>query len=174
MACPFFMPVEKLGNGAWPHPTRLPLGGGWSGRCTAPGHEGEIPAQTALEEFCNLGYAASCGWLPPDRTWDAVRFAVTSGPRTKSSQQSQSNERSNGSKSNDHDGRRRVANRIVQLRYVCERDHQPVEDGRLEFDAGGATWLLRHADERVQKMAECFLESHLAKRKLQAADGVTK
>jgi hypothetical protein len=169
MACPFFMPVEKLENGAWPHPARLPLGGGWSGRCTAPGHEGEIPAPAALEEFCNLGYAASCGRLPRDRAWDAVRFGVTSGSPTKSGQQSQSKD----SKSNAYDARR-LSNPIVQLRYVCERDHQPVEDGRLEFDAGGATWVQRHADERVQKMAECFMESHLAKRKLRPADGAAR
>jgi hypothetical protein len=170
MACPFFMPVEKLESGAWPHPARLPLGGGWSGRCTAPGHEGEIPAQSALEEFCNLGYAAKCGRLPRDRAWDAVRFGVTSGAQTKSGQATASND----GKGNDLDGTRRLSNRIVQLRYVCERDHQPVEDGRLEFDTGGSRWVQRHADERVQKMAECFMESHLAKRKLQAGDGAAR
>lgn len=175
MACPFFMPLEKLENGAWPHPARLPLGGGWSGRCTVPGHEGEIPTQSALEEFCNLGYAAKCGRLPQDRTWDAVRFVVTGGAQTRDGQGSPSNESpSNDGKSNYHAGTRRVSNRIVQLRYVCERDHQPVEDGRLQFDAGGDRWVQRHADERVQKMAECFLESHLAKRKLQAADDTAK
>ena len=31
MACPYFMPVEKLENGTWPHPSRLPLGSGWRG-----------------------------------------------------------------------------------------------------------------------------------------------
>jgi hypothetical protein len=170
MACPFFMPVEKVENGAWPHPARLPLGAGWSGHCTAPGHEGEIPAQTALEQFCNLGYAGRCGRLPQDRAWDAVRFAVTSGAQTKRGQGSPSND----SKANDPDVTRRLLNRIVQLRYVCERDHQPVEDGKLEFDASGARWVQRHADERVQKMAECFMESHLAKRKLQPAGGIAK
>ena len=170
MACPFFMPVEKLENGAWPHPARLPLGGGWGGRCTAPGHEGEIPAQRALEEFCNLGYAARCGSLPPDRAWDAVRFAVTSGAQTKGGQGRPGND----GKGNDPDVTHRLPNRIVQLRYVCERDHQPVENGKLEFDAGGARWVQRHADERVQKMAECFMESHMAKRKLQAADSLAK
>lgn len=168
MACPFFMPMEKLENGAWPHPARLPLGGGWSGQCTAPGHEGEVPTRTALQEFCNLGYAAKCGRLPPDRVWDAVRFAV--GGAQARSQRSPSNNGEN----NDPDGTRRLSNRIVQLRYVCERNHQPVEHGRLEFDAGGARWVQRHADERVQKMAECFLESHLAKRSLQAADDIAK
>jgi hypothetical protein len=170
MACPFFMPVEKLENGVWPHPSRLPLGGGWSGRCTAPGHEGEVPAQLALQEFCNLGYAAKCGRLPPHRAWDAVRFAVTSGAQIESGQGSPSND----GEGNDLDRTRRLPNRIVHLRYVCERDHQPVEDGRLEFDAGGARWVQRHADDRVQKMAECYMESHLAKRKLQPAEGTAR
>src|ERR1700730_1356710 len=170
MACPFFMPVEKLENGAWPHPARLPLGGGWGGCCTAPGHEGEIPAQRALEEFCNLGYAARCGSLPADRAWDAVRFAVTGGAQTKSGQERPGND----GKGNDPDGTRGLPNRIVHLRYVCERDHKPVEDGKLEFDAGVARCVQRHADERVQKMAECFMESHMARRKLQAADGPAK
>jgi hypothetical protein len=49
-----------------------------------------------------------------------------------------------------------------------------VEDGKLEFDARGARWVQRHADERVQKMAECFIESHMAKRKLQAGDDAAK
>ncbi len=135
----------------------------------APGHEGEIPAQRALEEFCNLGYAARCGRLPAERAWDAVRFAVTGAVQIKN-QESQSSD----GNSNERGSKRRAANRIVQLRYVCERDHQPVEDGRLEFDAGAARWVQPHADERVQKMAECFMESHLAKRKLQAVDGAAQ
>src|ERR1700686_2788739 len=64
LACPYFMPVEKLENGSWPHPARLPLGGGWGGHCTSPGHEGERPAQDVLEAFCNLGYADCCAWAP--------------------------------------------------------------------------------------------------------------
>src|SRR5260370_2007562 len=79
VACPFFMPVEKLENGAWPHPARLPLGCGWSGCCTAPGHEGEVPSAHQLHE-CNLGYALGCGRLPKQRTWDAVRFFVMGSP----------------------------------------------------------------------------------------------
>jgi hypothetical protein len=55
--------------------------------------------------------------------------------------------------------------RSIRLRYVCERDHRPVEHGMLEFDVTHATWPIRHNDERVQKMAECFLESYLTKRK---------
>jgi len=147
LACPYFMPVARLENGSWPHPVRLPLGGGWCGHCTAPGHEGEIPAQDVLEAFCNLGYASGCSWSPRERVWDAVRFAVAA-PQ-------------------DSMGRHEVGKipaRLLILRYVCERDHRPVGHGDLEFDLACAAWVRRHDDARVQKMAECFLESYLKKK----------
>jgi len=147
LACPFFMPVARLENGSWPHPARLPLGGGWCGHCTAPGHEGELPPQDVLEAFCNLGYASSCSWSPRERLWDAVRFAV-SAPRESASDE----------------GRDVDKARFLLLRYVCERDHRPVEHGDLEFDLSQANWLRRHDDARIQKMAECFLESYLKKK----------
>jgi len=133
------MPVARLENGTWPHPARLPLGGGWCGHCTAPGHEGELPPQDVLEAFCNLGYASSCAWSPPERAWDAVRFAV-SAPLDS------------------------AQTRVLMLRYVCERNHRPVAHGELEFDLSHAAWLRRHDDARIQKMAECFLETYLKKK----------
>jgi hypothetical protein len=147
LACPFFMPMARLENGSWPHPARLPLGGGWCGHCTAPGHDGELPPQDVLEAFCNLGYASGCGWSPRERLWDAVRFAV-SAPRESAS----------------HEARDADAARVLLLRYVCERDHRPVDHGELEFDLAQASWLRRHDDARIQKMAECFLESYLKKK----------
>ncbi len=150
MACPYFMPVARLEEGAWPHPGRLPLGCGWSGQCTAPGHEGEVPSREALEEFCNLGYAESCGRLPRERAWDAVRFAV-------------SIERKAGRESV-------VPNRIIQVEYVCELGHRPKDHGKLEFDGQAMEWVRRHTDCRVQKMAECFLETYLVKRRSQEVD----
>lgn len=131
------MPVEKLENGRWPHPSRLPLGAGWSGQCTAPGHEGATPSQDILEAFCNLGYASSCAWAPQDRAWDAVRFAVVAPSDDKC---------------------------VLRLRYVCERDHAPGSHGELEFDVARAIWLRSHHDQRVQKMAHCFVESYLRKK----------
>jgi len=144
------MPVSRLENGSWPHPARLPLGSGWCGHCTAPGHEGKVPSQDVLEAFCNLGYASSCAWSPPERLWDAVRFAVTA----------------------PHDLAMRpeaphaaaVPARILVLRYVCERNNRPVEHGDLEFDLSRATWRMQHDDARIQKMAECYLESYLKKK----------
>ena len=144
MACPYFMPTERLENGSWPHPARLPLGCGWSGHCTAPGHEGELPAQDILEAFCNLGYASGCLWTPLERAWDAVRFSVAAPA-----------------------GGEKRSTRVLRLVYVCERGHLPVESGELQFDLQSATWRVQHEDSRLQKMAECFAESYLRKAKFE-------
>jgi hypothetical protein len=53
----------------------------------------------------------------------------------------------------------------IQVRYVCERGHRPAEHGTLQFDVVEARWLEPHHDARVQRMAECFLESYIEKRK---------
>jgi hypothetical protein len=144
LACPYFMPLARLENGAWPHPARLPLGCGWSGHCTAPGHESESPSQEIMEAFCNLGYASSCSWAPQQRAWDAVRFSVST-PEERSAPIA-------------------APARVLRLLYVCERDHRPVIHGDLLIDLATATWLRRHDDPRVQKMAECFLDSYLRKK----------
>lgn len=142
MACPFFMPVEKLVNGEWLHGHRLPLGAGWSGQCAAPGHEGETPLVQELQNFCNLGYAQGCGRLPRERTWDSIRF----GARTVG-------EGKTGSGFS------------VQVQYVCERGHRPAGHGVLQFDAGRGGCAEPHQDARIQRMAECYLESYLEKRR---------
>jgi len=152
LACPYFMPVVKLENGAWPHAARLPLGCGWTGHCTAPGHGGEIPPQDTLEAFCNLGYAGSCTWAPPERAWDAVRFSV-SAPADSSGKDADSSK----------DKEKRSASRVLRLVYVCERDHRPAAHGDLMFDLASAAWTRPHEDPRIQKMAECFLDAYLNK-----------
>lgn len=146
MACPFFMPVEKLENGEWLHAARLPLGCGWNGHCTAPGHEGENPAANELRDFCNLGYAEKCVRLPRERAWDSVRFgARTTGGVAKHS-----------------------AAKKIQVRYICERGHLPAEHGSLEFDWTRTEWATRHSDSRVQRMAECFVAVYIENRKRQS------
>jgi hypothetical protein len=142
MACPFFMPTVKLENGIWLHAQRLPLGCGWSGHCTAPGHEGEIPSQEELQEFCNLGYAGACSRMPRERDWDSVRFGV---------------------KALCLEGQKQRER--FQVRYVCEREHRPVAHGLLEFDIDSEEWRPRHADARVQRMAECFLAAYFQKKR---------
>jgi len=134
MACPFFMPTSKSDTAFFLHPARLPLGTGWNGLCSAPGHENCQPDMEELRR-CNLGYAASCSRLPADRTSDAIRFSVA---------------RDGGSH--------------LSLWFVHERDHRPAGHGTLEYDVSLATWTSPHADARVQKMAECYLQSYLQRR----------
>lgn len=142
MACPFFVPTQKLENGAWLHPSRLPLGAGWSGRCSAPGHEGVEPTEPELAEGCNMGYASRCARLPLERSCDAVRFSVA---------------------------RDRGAN--ISLWFVCEAAHHPVEHGTLEYSMVSQAWTSSHRDSRIQKMAECYLQSYMLRRIPPAAAG---
>jgi hypothetical protein len=131
MACPFFSPSDRADNIALPHPARLPLGGAWRGTCTAPG--GELVQLGATElESCNLGYAHACPRLPEQRAADAVRFAVS----------------------------RHSADRL-QLQFVLEAKHLPVEDGKLEYDRILSCWTAAHPDPGIQKLAECFLQMYL-------------
>jgi hypothetical protein len=143
VACPFFMPTGKLDDGGWLHPSRLPLGGGWIGHCSAPGHEGAEPTNQELRELCNLGYAAGCARLPAERAYDAVRFSIA---------------RDRGAQ--------------LELWFVCELRHRPAGHGILEYDVSLSRWTSFHPDVRMQKMAECYLQSYLARRIQPAAAGL--
>jgi len=131
LACPYFRPTQKWEECTWPHPSRLPLGAGWQGRCSAPGYEGVEPASEELKEFCNLGYALKCSRLPADRSCDAVRFSVA---------------RDDGSR--------------LLLCFVFEAGHRPVAHGSLEYDSSARQWLSQHPDSRIQALAECYLQSY--------------
>jgi hypothetical protein len=135
LACPFFIPTHKAEDGVWFHPSRLPLGRGWQGYCTAPGHHGVIPEPQQLQNECSLGYSTACPRFPVERPWDAIRFAVS---------------RENES--------------LIQLVYVCEKSHLPAEHGNLEYRVQYAQWAVPHPDPRIQKKAECFLESWLERK----------
>jgi hypothetical protein len=139
MACPYFIPTEKFENGAWPHPSRLPLGGGYRGLCTASCNQQIVPSDDELREFCNLGYAARCPRLPNPRRFDAVRFSVA----------------------RDRDGQ-------VQICCVLETAHRPGAHRMLEYDSAVARWAVAHPDPRIQAMAACYLESYLERRQKSA------
>jgi hypothetical protein len=137
LACPFFVPLQKL-DGGWLHPARLPLGEGWAGTCSAPGHQDAQPTDHELREFCNLGYAAKCVRLPVERECDAVRFSVA---------------RDRGSS--------------LLLWFVCETGHRPTTHGMLEYDVERGRWISSHSEPRIQKMLDCYVETYL-QRKVQA------
>jgi hypothetical protein len=134
LACPFFMPTQKTEDIAWMHPSRLPLGAGWRGRCCAPGHEGAEPNDAEIHD-CNLGYAAQCTRLPQDRNSDAVRFAVA------------------------RDGAEEVS-----LFFVTEKAHRPAAHGALSYNPQSGEWASSQSDPCIQKMAECYLQSYFLRR----------
>jgi hypothetical protein len=144
LACPFFMPVRKLEDGGWLHPSRLPLGGGWHGHCSAPGYEGVEPSQRELMDLCNLGYASRCSRLPVDRSCDAVRFSIA---------------RDCGSQ--------------LLVFFACEMAHRPAGHGTLEYDLSRGQWMSSHPDARIQMLAECYLQSYLPRRTQSAAPKLT-
>lgn len=141
LACPFFVPLEILNDGSWPHPSRLPLGAGWTGNCRASGQE-LAASDTHLREFCNLGCATACPHLPQGRDWDAIRFSVA---------------RANASQ--------------VTLRYVCELDHAPIEHGELSLDLASGAWLNPHPDRRVHRLAICYVDGYRARASEQVGGG---
>jgi hypothetical protein len=140
MACPYFMPTAALAEPLWLHPRRLPLGGGFAGYCAAPEHEGELPKQDELRDFCNMGYAARCPRLPQDRRSDSNRFRVT-----------------------------QVGAQIT-ISFCSERAHAPVEQATLTFDPAVSRWTQTHADSCVQRQAECALEAWRAQSARQEAE----
>ena len=134
MACPYFIPEERF-ESSWAFPQRLPLGAGWSGRCTAPGHDGARPTAEELTSSCNLGYAKHCGRLPAERHADAVRFAM---------------------------GEEREG--VVRVLFVCERAYLPASHGELLYQKMRNEWLRPHEDPCIQRMAECYVQAQLERR----------
>jgi hypothetical protein len=134
MACPYFMPDERF-ESTWPFPQRLPLGAGWNGWCTAPGHDGARPTAEELTSGCNVGYAKGCSRLPAERYADAVRFAL----------------------GEERDGQLRVL-------FACERAHAPAGSGELLYDKAKASWIKMHKQACVQRMAEVYVLVQIERR----------
>jgi len=140
LACPFFVPQEILNDGSWPHPSRLPLGAGWTGACAATGHE-QPASDLHIREFCNLGYATACPNLPQNRNWDAIRFSVS-----------------------------QVSQQQVTICFVCELDHAPIEHGKLTFDLTREVWLSPNPDPRIFRLAASYLQAYRARMDVAAAE----
>ena len=133
MACPYFAPKAIVNDGSWLHPSRLPLGAGWTGHCCASGVE-TAPDDVVIHKSCNLGNAISCPNLPAERDWDAIRFSVAGTSQDQ-----------------------------ITLWYTCERSHAPATFGKLIFDCVVERWMNPHPDRRVQRLAECYLEAYRAR-----------
>jgi hypothetical protein len=133
LACPYFVPEKRCESELWQHRARLPLGDGYEGHCSAPGHEGAKPTDDELKSACNLGNAC-CSRLPADRALDSVRFYVSEDLGS-----------------------------ALTLSYCTERDHRPREHGMLKFDAVSGTFVAASAQPPVVRLAQAFVKSHLAR-----------
>ena len=131
LACPYFVPEKRCEQELWQHRARLPLGDGYSGRCSAPGHEDAKPTDEELKSACNLGNAC-CAKLPVDRALDSVRFYV-----------------------------KQDAGSELIVSYCTEREHRPCEHGVLQFDATSGTFVAAPAQPTVVRLAHAFVQSHL-------------
>jgi hypothetical protein len=130
LTCPYFVPREILNDGSWLHPSRLPLGAGWSGACCASGEE--TPAEEAhIREFCNLGYATGCPHLPEARDWDAVRFCVASS-----------------------------SDEQITIQYACELRYAPAGHGTLTYQVKTGSWREAHPDARINRLAASYLHAY--------------
>jgi hypothetical protein len=50
------------------------------------------------------------------------------------------------------------------LCFSTEAAHLPLDHGTLTYDLNAARWVSQHRDQRIQKMAECYLESYLQRK----------
>ena len=93
------------------------------------------PSENELHEFCNLGYPSGCSKLPAERRADCLRFVA-----------------------------REDGDRII-LHYIYEREHAPVEYGRIEYDWCTRQWRATLSDACAQRQAECYLAVYLERRR---------
>jgi hypothetical protein len=101
MACPYFLPKQRIGHAGWNPAPRLPLGDAWTGTCQAPPVGPFEPREETVREFCNYGYARGrCPHFPAQSEFDAVRFS-----------------------SNTTEGH------PLRIIYIREKDGAPVEHG---------------------------------------------
>jgi hypothetical protein len=117
VACPYFMPVEKLENGTWPHAS----GFLWDADGVDTARRRDTRASLPRRKSCR-----SSATLAMRKVADVCRGIGVGFDPVRSS--------NNGRRRKNGTGRR------IQVRYVCERDHRPAEHGMLEFDATAKRW----------------------------------
>ena len=105
MACPYFVPMQRLADNPLVESWKMPLGGVFGGECRIPGVEPWRPGEQRLRSCCNTGYAAGrCERFPVAAAADIVRWIMV----------------------DEWDGGGR-------LRYVFEKDHHPAGQGLIEL-----------------------------------------
>jgi hypothetical protein len=136
VACPFFFPIERLDDGAWLKPPRLPLGDPCRGECRAITGARVQPSRDELKDFCNTGYARGrCARFPRDTEPDAIRFSMAK----------------------DRGG-------SVDLVYVIEKEYSPLSYGPMKYDCAAASFVESPEDPILRAQAQQFVHSYLNRR----------
>jgi len=135
MACPYFCPIEPDPNESPAHAI-LPLGDAWSGLCHADPEKPWQPGAETLYPLCNIGYArACCGHFPAGEGPDSIRFSVSSAQGAS-----------------------------LQLYYVVERAHLPLEHGALEYISPQAGFRPQPPLAAVTRLASAYVSSYMRRR----------
>lgn len=132
MSCPYFYPVERLDEGLWAVPHRLPLLDAWRGECRASDSAG--PAEDDVTRLgCNAGYArGKCSRFPEGARIDAVRFHVAA-------------------ESGDE----------LRLQYILEEAGWPREQGEMRFSRAAHAFTESPVDDIMSRQALVFMEGYL-------------
>ena len=135
MACPYFYPVERIDDGAWIQPPRLPLGGPYSGLCRAIDGGPFQPGESALRECCNTGYARGrCARFPAQAVIDALRFSIEA-----------------------------ETDDVVEIVFVREREWSPAGYGRAQWSAGKVK-CDEALDPLIERQMEIFVANYLTRK----------
>jgi len=136
MACPYFYPVERFQPREWSTPPRLPLGDPYHGMCLVNPTREIRPEMAVLRQYCNQGYArGKCPQFPKEAGPDAVRFMVAGDQ-----------------------------NDVLQLQYLVEKAHAPLEHGPLEYSVANSRFLVGHSNELLRRQAQAYAESYLRRK----------
>ncbi len=136
MACPYFYPVERLPEKAWPLPPRLPLGDPYTGLCCVDPLREWRPDDVTLRELCNRGYPRKrCPRFPSGEGPDMVRFSVTG----------------------DRDG-------VLTIYYVIEKDGSPMEHGEIEYVIETRQFRANLTGGMLERQAQAYAESYVRRK----------
>jgi hypothetical protein len=58
----------------------------------------------------------------------------------------------------------RHSDSCLVVSFVFESQHRPAGHGTLEYAIAPRQWRLTHSDERIQRMAECYVQSYLSRK----------
>jgi len=135
VACPYFYPVDRLDDGTWMKPPRLPLGALYRGLCHSVEGQQFEPDARAARECCNTGYArGKCARFPDHAVTDALRFSIEAD-----------------------------ANGVIEVVFVLEAGWSPARFGRAQW-IRGALRCEEALDPVLRRQMEVFIVNYLERR----------